>query len=102
MFMIAGIGRNSDYSSNGKIQSRNPKPVYVYVELDAPLAHDGQFRRKYKPGQYLYFNCYIDLTGQGDYDYIKGYGEITDAGYAQTTITVGSNSRIGAMVIGKH
>ncbi len=81
MFKVAGIGRAPDFSGSQELKSRNPQQLYLYVQLDAPVSSNAWFRKLYTSGmQNLYYNCYVDLTGQGDYDYIKGYGEIEDAG----------------------
>ncbi len=95
MMRITGFGDASGLNPAGLSKvlmapsTLNYVKDYIYFELQEPISSSDPdalttFRRKYLDGiDNLYFRVLADITASNDYDYVSGYAQIENSGFAQ-------------------
>ncbi|MES2779269.1 MAG: hypothetical protein V4651_05160 [Bacteroidota bacterium] len=99
MYKIAGFGSTPNKGANNTLFANSlvePDYIYDYIYFKLPdnkKLSASDFRNDIigGPGQnFLYFNCFMNLTNTVDnYEYVRGYAEIADAGICDNDATYG-------------
>ncbi|HYD20734.1 MAG TPA: hypothetical protein VEB40_04605, partial [Flavipsychrobacter sp.] len=88
MFKIYGVG-NSEHLDGKNTLYDNPGSINDYIYFERVIEKENpnrSLRENYLEGaEYLYYSFNMDITGTGQYDYVKGYAKIVDVGKCDDT-----------------